>query len=150
MKYKIFKPLRPPAITDELQRYRGRKIPDPDEEVNVIQWWISNKKRYPILYEMAMDFFAVPAQSAECERTFSHAGGTVTRKRGYIIALTIEAIKCLKSWERNGMKPFDEIDNSGDETESEIKYKGGGDGAYIDDLDYIITGMGLMKPALIS
>jgi len=41
---------------------------------DVLQWWASNKPRFPNLARMAQQFLAVPATSASAERVFSLAG----------------------------------------------------------------------------
>ena len=41
---------------------------------DVLQWWASNKSRFPNLARMAQQFLAVPATSASAERVFSLAG----------------------------------------------------------------------------
>jgi hypothetical protein len=52
---------------------------------------------------MALDFFSVPAMSAECERVFSLAKMILTTQRQSMTDATLEALVCLKFWWKSDM-----------------------------------------------
>ena len=47
---------------------------------------------------MALDFFSVPAMSAECERVFSLAKIALATQRLHMNETTLEPLICLKLW----------------------------------------------------
>ena len=44
-----------------------------------LEWWGVNKKRYPLLSQLAARYIAIPATSVPCERVFSLAGHVVNQ-----------------------------------------------------------------------
>jgi hAT family C-terminal dimerisation region len=63
-----------------------------------LEWWRDHVDEYPTISQMALDFFSVPAMSAECERIFSLAKMTLTSQRQSMTDATLEALICLKAW----------------------------------------------------
>jgi hypothetical protein len=47
---------------------------------------------------MALDILSIPAMSANPERLFSGAKITISDRQNRLEILTVEALKCLKSW----------------------------------------------------
>ena len=43
----------------------------------VCEWWEGNKSQFPLLYNVAAKYLAIPATSASSERLFSKAGLTI-------------------------------------------------------------------------
>ena len=52
---------------------------------------------------MAMTYLTLPAMSAEPERVFSGAKITLSDRRCRMENDVLEAVECLKSWQRDGM-----------------------------------------------
>jgi hypothetical protein len=50
----------------------------------------------PTWTSLARDYLPVPASSVSCERVFSSAGLTITKRRNRLKADVVEAIQCLK------------------------------------------------------
>jgi hypothetical protein len=50
-----------------------------------LAWWRERKDRYPVLFEMARVYLAVPASSAPSERVFSAAKLVLTDKRKQLL-----------------------------------------------------------------
>ena len=48
---------------------------------SVLDWWLSKKDCYPVLFEMARVYLAIPASSAPSERVFSVGTLVLTDKR---------------------------------------------------------------------
>lgn len=71
--------------------------------VNPLEWWRNSKSVYPILYQMAMDLFSIPAMSSECERKFSSADDDITDDRNRLADNTIESLQLQKDWLQKGI-----------------------------------------------
>ena len=66
---------------------------------NPLGWWQRvGKLRYPLLYQIALDFLSIPATSCECERAFSRAKRTITMDRNRLSPDTIEALQLQRNW----------------------------------------------------
>lgn len=81
--------------TDEITRYLQNNI-QPDDDFDLLNWWKINRSTFPILYEIAMKVFAIPATSARSEREFSYAGTIVTEKRSRLEPTKVESLLLLK------------------------------------------------------
>jgi hypothetical protein len=55
-----------------------------------------------------LDMLSIPAMSDEPERLFSGAGVTITERRNRLGVESIEALECLKSWNKGGIPWADE------------------------------------------
>jgi hypothetical protein len=55
------------------------------------------EEAFPTLQRWALDEFACPVTSCECERAFSSAKKLVTPERNF------EALECLRAWWNNGL-----------------------------------------------
>ncbi|KAL0207912.1 hypothetical protein P9112_010499 [Eukaryota sp. TZLM1-RC] len=73
-----------------------------DLSVNPLQWWNDNKRRFPVLSQIAADFLAIQPTSVPCERLFSLAGDMVSEKRCCLADDSVRAVLCLRSWLENG------------------------------------------------
>lgn len=84
---------------DEYEQYCKEEILD--TEVDVLSWWGQQRKRWPCLSAMAIELLSIPAMSSEVERSFSSAKLTVSPQRNRLHASTIEAIECIRSWNKS-------------------------------------------------
>ncbi|KAH9671793.1 BED-type domain-containing protein [Citrus sinensis] len=71
-----------------------KRTPDFD----VLQWWKTNKGKYPILAEMAKDLLAIPVTTVASESAFSTGGKTLSPHRSRLHPDTLEAIMCSQHW----------------------------------------------------
>ena len=56
----LFAPLRQPTtVMDELGRFLSIK---PENVTDAVQWWYENRKTYPQLYRMALDYLTIPGK----------------------------------------------------------------------------------------
>ena len=61
---------------------------------------------------MAIDLLSIPAMSAEVERLFFSSKLTISDKRNHLMATTIEAVECLKSWFRLNLFTQEDLDTA--------------------------------------
>jgi len=83
---------------DELEAYcalKRQKVPKGDLFLP-IEWWKDHRKQFPVLTQLALDLFSIPAMSAEDERVFSSAGKLITADKNRLEIDTIEAIEVLR------------------------------------------------------
>jgi hypothetical protein len=79
---------------------------------DVVQYWFgkSTDPRWRDLAKMALDYLTVPAMSAEPERVFSAAKLTLSDRRCRMGDDAVEALECLKSWQRDGLIAASRLD----------------------------------------
>jgi hypothetical protein len=67
---------------------------------SALEWWTEESQRqaYPLLSQMAIDLFSIPAMSVEVERVFSGARRTISWERSSLGGQRIERLECLKHW----------------------------------------------------
>ena len=75
------------------------------ERFDPIAWWSlpDVRESFPTLHRWALDIFACPATSCECERAFSSAKKLITSERNLLGDDLIEALECLRAWWNNGL-----------------------------------------------
>lgn len=91
------------AQQDEVERFSGVLLDDPTSFG--LQWWYNNRKNYPFLYKMAMDYLGIPASSTSVERANSEAGREFSTHRMNLSSNMFLASMCSRSWSRNGIFP---------------------------------------------
>lgn len=94
------------TLDDEYEAWR-RELPLPDDDElgkQPIKYWLLNRSRYPILAELALDLYAIPASSADCERTFSELGDLLGVRRLHMKPDLLSALQSITSWRRIGLK----------------------------------------------
>ena len=68
-----------------------------------LEWWKTNKGRFPILSSLAKKYLCIPATSTSSERLFSDAGNIMTIKRTQLLPSTFEHLLFLKrNWSLAG------------------------------------------------
>lgn len=92
-----------PSSDDEYARYIKERVEWTDDP---IAWWQEpvQRHKYPHLSKMALNMLSIPAMAADVERLFSSAGLTLTDRRNRMGINLLEALECLKSW--NKIKEF--------------------------------------------
>jgi len=72
---------------------------------DVVGWWYDRLRdpQWKDLARMALTYLTLPAMSAEPERVFSAAKITLSDRRRRMGDDVLEAVECLKSWQRDGM-----------------------------------------------
>jgi len=72
---------------------------------DVVRYWFerSQDSQWRDLARMALTYLTLPAMSAEPERVFSGAKITLSDRRCRMGDDAVEAVECLKSWQRDGL-----------------------------------------------
>ncbi|KIY66191.1 hATC-domain-containing protein [Cylindrobasidium torrendii FP15055 ss-10] len=92
---------RTPAEVDELVRYLSTAAePDIDD---IVDWWISQRKTYPRLSRMALDYHSIPATSTAVERVFSRARRLISWERNRLSPQSTRATMCTGYWSLMGL-----------------------------------------------
>ena len=87
------------CLQSELDQYYLGDRPSLSSVKDPLEWWhTEDKKQYPTLYRIALDFLSIPATSCECERVFSQAKKLITDERNCLKADSIEACELQKNW----------------------------------------------------
>lgn len=60
-------------FSSHIYRYFGHPRPT-TSEIDVLQWWKTNRDLFPILADMARQVLCIPVSSSSSERVFSTAG----------------------------------------------------------------------------
>ena len=82
---------------DEINCYLDNiRIPSALPDMDPFKWWYDNKKRFPILFNVARKFLGIPATSVPSERLFSDAGNQITSERNRLKAETVSELLFLK------------------------------------------------------
>ncbi|KIM68662.1 hypothetical protein SCLCIDRAFT_20020 [Scleroderma citrinum Foug A] len=66
------------------------------EGTDSISFWAMSRSAYPTLYRLAMDYLPIQASSVPCERVFSSASETMTKRHNHISPILMEAIQMTK------------------------------------------------------
>ena len=95
---KIFGPSPSQAqSSDEISCYLDNiRTPQAPSDVDLFQWWIDNRTKFPTLFKIARKYLGVPATSTPSERLFSDAGNQITSERNRLKPETVSELLFLK------------------------------------------------------
>ena len=90
---------------DMMERYQQDPPLTGEQILDVVSYWRTKalELQWKDLARMALDYLMILAMSAESERVFSTAKITLTDRRCRMYDDAIEALECLKSWQRDGL-----------------------------------------------
>ena len=96
--------------SDELLTEVDHYLREPSLAVDqcCLAWWLSKKDHYPVLFEMARVYLAIPASSAPSERVFSVGSLVLSEKRRQLHENRVARLMFMK---RN-MKVFNQLTNN--------------------------------------
>ena len=77
----------PCAVKSEIDKYLDEVVAI---EIDPLQWWSTNEKRFPHVARRARQFLGCPATSASAERVFSLAGRLYSDLRQHMTDGTLE------------------------------------------------------------
>jgi hypothetical protein len=90
---------------DELEEYMASNI-QLNESDDVLSFWLQHKLKFPILFSIVQDFYAIPASNTIVERLFSSSKSTITDKRTSLASEKVNKLLFLKK----NLKLLKEID----------------------------------------
>jgi len=84
---------------------RFQHQPEVHRVKDVVRYWFERLQdtQWRDLARMALTYLTLPAMSAEPERVFSGAKITLSDRRCRMGDNAVEAVECLKSWQRDGL-----------------------------------------------
>ena len=82
----------------DLERYLEEPLVARTPDFNILNWWKTNKGKYPILAEIAKDILAIPITTVASESAFSTGGRHLSPHRAKLHPDTLEAIMCTQNW----------------------------------------------------
>ena len=90
--------------TDMMEIFQ-RELPLANPVPDIIRYWASKScdPGWKDLSRMALEYLSIPAMSAEPERVFSGAKISLSHRRCSMGDDALEALECLKSWQRDGL-----------------------------------------------
>ncbi|XP_059635725.1 zinc finger BED domain-containing protein RICESLEEPER 2-like [Cornus florida] len=91
-------------VKSELDHYLDELVLLRTMDFNILNWWVSNKSKYPTLQLMALDILAIPVSTVASESAFSISGRLVSPHRSRLSPGLIEALMCSQSWLWNDLE----------------------------------------------
>jgi len=78
------------SFIQEFDTYVSDKCPAKEiENFDEIQWWKSNKERYPTLYKLFLKYSCIRSSQADVERDNSFLGNMITKKKDLLSLLKL-------------------------------------------------------------
>lgn len=115
------------AVTtlSEVDEYLKRPV---ENVLDPLKWWIDNRRVYPSLSSMALDYLSIPPTSTAVERVFSQGRHLLHFTRNRLSPSTIRAYLCLGSWARHGLVTVTDIAKAIQSTSKRKREDGDEDG----------------------
>ncbi|RLN04129.1 zinc finger BED domain-containing protein RICESLEEPER 1-like [Panicum miliaceum] len=85
-------------VSTELTNYLDDGLVPRDDDFDILNWWMSNATKYPILSVMARDILAMPGSAVQCEAPLSSEGPVISKQWSKLNIKTIEALVCIQDW----------------------------------------------------
>lgn len=93
----IYKRSQKSKVSTEIEKYLSFPLSSPKTS-DLLKYWKAQEDELPVLSQMARDFLSIQATSVPVERDNSAGADVVTPNRCSLLAPTIQATMCLKSW----------------------------------------------------
>jgi hypothetical protein len=93
------------------QFHRFQMATEEEEVTDLIHYWKKHldSARWHQLARMALCMHSIPAMSSEVERVFSSSKILISDRKNKLGDSVIQAVECLKSWEKAGLVKAEEI-----------------------------------------
>ena len=85
-------------VSTELTNYLDDGLVPRDDDFDILNWWMSNATKYPILSVMARDILAMPGSAVQCEAALSSEGPVINKQWSKLNINAIEALVCIREW----------------------------------------------------
>jgi hypothetical protein len=93
----LYEQTRTQALT-ELKNYLEDGLVPRKDGFDILNWWMSNSTKYPILSIVARDVLAIPASATHGETALSCEGPRIDKQWSRLNIKTIEALVCMRDW----------------------------------------------------
>ena len=67
-------------VSTELTNYLDDGLVPRDDDFDILNWWMNNAIKYPILSVMARDILAMPGSAVQCEAALSSEGPVINKQ----------------------------------------------------------------------
>ena len=95
---------------NELMAYLSEGlVVDSSEVFDLVEWWRARALTWPILTRLAMDIFSIPVSTVAAEQAFSTTGRILEERRNALQQDIVEALVCIKDWDRSDQRLHDTI-----------------------------------------
>lgn len=85
---------------NELDSYLKEALVSPNTPIDILQWSMVNRRKYPAISRMARDILAIPASTVASESAFSTGSRVISDHRSRLNSETADALICLQDWMR--------------------------------------------------
>ena len=85
-------------VSTELTTYLDDGLVPRDDDFDILNWWMSNATKYPILSVMARDILAMPGSAVQCEAALSSEGPVINKQWSKLNIKATEALVCIWGW----------------------------------------------------
>lgn len=95
---------QPTSYKSDLDNYMERPPISNEEEFDILSWWKTEGREYPILSRIARDVLAIPVSTVASESAFSTGGRVVDPHRSRLEPEIVEALICMQDWVKGNRK----------------------------------------------
>ncbi|XP_017979603.1 PREDICTED: zinc finger BED domain-containing protein RICESLEEPER 2 isoform X1 [Theobroma cacao] len=102
-----FKKYRESRCTEQktdLDKYLSQELvddeDDDDDEFNILDWWKSNSRKFPVLSHLAHDVLAIPISTATSKSAFNTGRCELDAYRGSLTSKVVQSLVCARDWLR--------------------------------------------------
>jgi hypothetical protein len=94
------------TLDDEYEIWKRQPVlaENDNQSLNPIKYWQAHQNQFPVLSQLALDIYAIPASAADCERTFSELSDLLGTRRPCMKPELLAALQSLRSWKRIGIR----------------------------------------------
>ncbi|CAH9088287.1 unnamed protein product [Cuscuta epithymum] len=87
------------SALNEISLYINYEVDfDENDEFDILKWWKSKERMFPILAQMAKQVLSMPVSTVAVEQEFSSADNVLTASRTSLSAESLETLICYHNW----------------------------------------------------
>ena len=88
----------------QFKPYQQRKYYKDKKSKSLVKYQQRLQSCYPNLSQLAINVLTIPASSSNCKRMFTNLSDLLEPKRRKLSAELLAALKCVKEWQKYGIK----------------------------------------------